>query len=104
MISAAAVGVFLGTGLFYYTVMEPAMSHAYSFFLFCAFIPAADLAMQRVDKRSLTLLSMQSLALIVLVRPTNVVIVLAMPFVAGVVSHSFMVFPEMGFFKKRNSL
>ena len=98
MISAAAAGVFLGTGLFYYTVMEPAMSHAYSFFLFCAFIPAADLAMQRVDTRSLTLLSMV-LALIVLVRPTNVVIVLAMPFVAGGFS-PFMVFLN-GLFQKK---
>jgi hypothetical protein len=99
VISAAAAGVFLGTGLFYYTVMEPAMSHAYSFFLFCAFIPAADRAMQRVDTRSLTLLG-AFVALIALVRPTNVVIILAMPFIAGGFS-SFISFLKELFQKKK---
>lgn len=82
VISGTVLGVFGGTGLFFYTVMEPAMSHAYSFFLFSAFILAADRAIQRPERPRLLLLAMIT-ALIALVRPTNAVIVLSMPFIAG---------------------
>ncbi len=78
----SALGVFAGTGLFFYTVMEPAMSHVYSFFLFSAFILLADRAILRPERKRLILLAVVS-ALIALVRPTNAVVVLALPFIAG---------------------
>jgi hypothetical protein len=82
VISATAFGVFAGTGLFFYTVMEPAMSHVYSFFLFSAFIFVADRAMAAPIRGRLLALA-AVLALIALVRPTNAVIVLSLPFIAG---------------------
>jgi len=82
VICAVAWGVFAGTGLFFYTVMEPAMSHVYSFFLFGLFILLAHRAMERPARSRVVLLA-AVLALIALVRPTNAVIVLSMPFIAG---------------------
>lgn len=80
--SLSLFGVFAGTGLFFYTVFEPGMSHAYSFFLFCAFIFLADRAIQIPTQKNVLLLSVV-LALIALVRPTNAIIVCSMPFIAG---------------------
>lgn len=82
VICAVVWGVFAGTGLFFYTVMEPAMSHVYSFFLFSLFILLAHRAIAH-PVRSRVMLLAAVLALIALVRPTNVVIVLSMPFIAG---------------------
>jgi hypothetical protein len=82
LISVASLGAFAGTGLFYYTVMEPGMSHVYSFFLFCAFIYRSDRAVQSTDRSNLLWLATIT-ALIALVRPTNAVIVLSLPFIAG---------------------
>lgn len=81
-ISWATLGGFAGTGLFYYTVMEPAMSHVYSFFLFSAFIYVADKSIVETTQKNLGLLA-TVLALIVLVRPSNAVIILSLPFIAG---------------------
>ncbi|MCF8256186.1 MAG: hypothetical protein K9J06_01445 [Flavobacteriales bacterium] len=75
-------GCFAGTGVFFYTVFEPGMSHAYSFFLFCAFIFLADRAMTDVSRRALIPLAVVT-GLVVLVRPTNAVIVASLPFIAG---------------------
>lgn len=81
-ISISTLGAFAGTGIFFYTVMEPAMSHVYSFFLFCAFIYLADKAIAHTSGRNLLFLAVV-LAIIALVRPTNAVIVFSLPFIAG---------------------
>ncbi len=73
---------FAGTGLFFYTVFEPGMSHAYSFFLFSAFIFLADRAVCNVSKGTVIPLALVT-GLVALVRPTNAVIVLSLPFIAG---------------------
>ena len=77
-----AVSCFFASGLFHYTVSEPVMSHTYSFFLFCAFL----FAVQKVTlerNTSWLVASAIALALIVLVRPSNGLIVLAVPFAVG---------------------
>jgi hypothetical protein len=99
VISATALGVFAGTGLLFYSVMEPAMSHVYSFFLFSAFIFLADRAMAAPVRGRLIALA-AVLALIALVRPTNAVIVLSLPFIAGG-WRPFMVFLKAVFSDRR---
>lgn len=75
------VAVF-GTNLFYYSVSEPAMSHVYSFafvsvFLFCAKKYFSDFNVKYIPLMGWVL------GLIVLIRPVNGMIVLALPFMAG---------------------
>ena len=66
------VGVLLGTNLFHYTFREPGMSHVYSFFLMSLLIYSVH---KRKDSNWFGWLffSAVSLALIVLVRPTNII-------------------------------
>lgn len=65
----------LGTNLFYYTFREAGMSHVYSFFMF-------SLLLYATHRKSLLLelkwdvISAVSLALIILIRPTNAIAVL----------------------------
>lgn len=65
------------TNLFYYVVGEPAMSHIYSFACISAFLHYASKLKER--KNAMYVLSIL-LALIVLVRPINIIIVGILPF------------------------
>lgn len=69
----ALVLIFLGTNLFYYSVLDPMMSHVYSFFLFSGFLLFFRLFL---DSRRMFHFAVVSLfmGLIILVRPTNVLI------------------------------
>lgn len=69
------LAVLLATNLFYYTVVEPGMSHAYSFFLFASFL---ELSLRWTKSRSNGVFITMAvlLGLIILVRPTNGIIVL----------------------------
>lgn len=71
-----------GTNLFCYAGAEPGMSHVFSFGLISAFLFYAKCYFQQQDKMYLIRLSVL-LGLIVLIRPTNALIVLALPFIAG---------------------
>lgn len=75
----ALIGIVLGTNLFYYTFFQPAMSHVYSFFLFGLmllishhlFIERKTSAIKHVY---LWMLFGLTFGMIVLVRPTNIVV------------------------------
>jgi hypothetical protein len=69
----------LGTNLYFYTTLEPPMSHSYSFFLFAAFLLAVDNWVRTPDWRN-SMFTGLILGLIALVRPSNGIILLALPF------------------------
>lgn len=73
--------VFLATNLFYYTSVEPGMSHVYSFFLFAALIRIVFLFFDHPGITRSVLLGLLA-GLIVLVRPSNLVVFI-IPFVYG---------------------
>ncbi len=65
--------VYFGTNLLYYTVDDPMMSHVYSFFLFSGFLLFFKKFLEEKKYIFFLLLSL-FMALIVLVRPTNLLI------------------------------
>ena len=77
-----AVTTLFATNLFHYSISEPAMSHAYSFALFSAFMFLVD-DWARSGKDKLLLYSAAVYGLIVLVRPVNGLILLSVPFLTG---------------------
>jgi hypothetical protein len=75
-ISLLAIG--LGTNLYYYTTIEPPMSHAYSFFLFAAFIYAVDLWVVKPSWGISAFIGLIG-GFIILVRPSNGIILILFP-------------------------
>jgi len=73
---------FIGTNLFYYTLVAPAASHVYSFSLISMFLFYMKKNFIAYDRRSLFISSFM-LALIILVRPVNLLVLLAIPFLAA---------------------
>jgi hypothetical protein len=65
--------IFLGTNLFYYSLIDGMMSHVYSFFLFALFLFSLNKFLVSQSPRYFVLLSI-TLSLAVLVRPTNILI------------------------------
>ena len=74
--------VFFATNLFYYTIVEPGMSHVYSFALISIFIYQFKKLVEEPNTKSIYVLA-ASLGLIFLIRPANLMILFALPFVAG---------------------
>ena len=68
----------LGTNLYYYTTLEPTMSHSYNFFLFAVFIYLVDVWTEKQSWLSTIFLGLTG-GLIILVRPTNGIIFLILP-------------------------
>jgi len=79
---AAVAAVLFGTNLLYYTLYEPSMSHVYSFFTVSAFLFSVHTAIHK-NKNSAWIFAALTLGLTVLIRPTNAVIVLGIPAIAG---------------------
>jgi len=77
----AITGLF-GTNLFFYTFLTPSMSHAYSFSLISIFLFYIKKS-SGTYSRSAVLISSFLLGLIVLVRPVNLIVVAAIPFMAN---------------------
>jgi hypothetical protein len=71
-----------GTNLFFYGVVEPSMSHAYSFATIAAFLFYVKKIIDSGCKKCI-LAAFISLGLIILTRPVNIMIILALPFLAG---------------------
>jgi hypothetical protein len=69
------VGLFLGTNLYHYVIQEPSMSHVYSFFLFACFVWLTPTFYRQPGWKLFALMG-GLLGLIVLIRPTNILIVL----------------------------
>ena len=66
-----ALMAFLATNLFFYTVMQPGVSHAYSFFLLSLYIYKVPGFYEKPGVKS-SLYMILPLALAVLIRPTNI--------------------------------
>ncbi|MEW6468610.1 MAG: hypothetical protein AB1458_06780 [Bacteroidota bacterium] len=81
--------IFFGTNLLYYSVFEASISHVYSFGVMAAFLYYLRQALVMKQDRCF-LWSAWLLALVVLIRPSNGIILLAAPLIAG----SFPVFRD----------
>ena len=75
-ITVLAVG--LGTNLYFYTTLEPTMSHAYSFFLYAVFIFLVDAWVTEQSWGNSLFMGLVG-GLIILVRPSNGIIFLLLP-------------------------
>ncbi|MGK0366302.1 MAG: hypothetical protein ACI85O_003375 [Saprospiraceae bacterium] len=71
-----------GTNLFCYSGVEPGMSHVFSFGLISSFLYYAKCFSQQPENKHLIRLS-ALLGMIILIRPTNVLVLLVLPFIAG---------------------
>jgi hypothetical protein len=74
--------LFFGTNLLYYTLFLGCLSHVYSFAAIAAFLYFTKSYFIHFEARQL-LWSSLALALVVLLRPFNILVVLAIPFLAG---------------------
>ncbi len=70
--------VFFGTNLFYYTIYEPSMSHAYSLFTVSAFLFFVERACSKKNVGAFVGAAAM-LGLTVLIRPTNAIVLLGIP-------------------------
>ncbi len=69
------IGTFAGTNLYHYSISQPGMSHVFSFFLFAVFIYFTPKFLERPNNRRAIFIGLIG-SFIVLVRPTNIIIVL----------------------------
>ncbi|MEI7898373.1 MAG: hypothetical protein WCJ26_15150 [bacterium] len=65
--------IFLGTNLFYYSLIDGMMSHVYSFFLFSLILYILKIYRESKSMRLFILLSI-IFSLVVLIRPTNIIL------------------------------
>lgn len=72
---AVLTAIYFGTNLFYYTICEPGMSHAYSFFALSWFLYRIDIFIKNPNFKTALICSIP-LALSMLLRPTNIIYVL----------------------------
>lgn len=70
---------FFSTNLFHYSIQEPSMSHAYSFFAVTLFLYCYMRLYEQVTTKKLLIIGL-ALGLVVLIRPVNIVVVLFTPF------------------------
>ncbi len=78
--------LFFGTTLFQYSIVEPAMSHVYSFAAISAFLYTGT-RFVNTNKNKHLLLSALTLGIILLIRPNNILIVLFVPFLYASGAH-----------------
>jgi hypothetical protein len=74
--------VVFGTNLFYFSTVEPSMSHAYGFAAITAFLYFAKGIFEN-RKAMFIVPAFFSFGLLILIRPFNAIILLALPFLAG---------------------
>lgn len=74
--------IYFGTNLFYYTIIEPTMSHLYSFSLVCMFLYFGKKWIDNNDKAS-ALKAALAFGMIALVRPVNILIAIWLVVEAG---------------------
>ncbi len=77
-IAVTVLAIGLGTNLYFYTTIEPTMSHSYSFFLFAVFIFLVDLWVAKPSWMNSILLGLVG-GLIVLVRISNGIVFILIP-------------------------
>lgn len=76
--------LFFGTNLYHYALEEPTMSHVYSFAATCFFLLHASEFLRSKRKRNFFAAAI-SFVLIVAIRPTNAVVLLAIPFLQALI-------------------
>ncbi len=80
--SIVLLAVTFGTNLFYYAIVEPGLSHIYSFAFISMFVYFAKRYFVSFDKKHLVYLAV-ILSMIILIRPVNGLIVFSLPFISG---------------------
>ncbi len=76
---------FFGTNILYYTFMAPAASHIYSFAMIAVFLYYARKTFVNYSRLSVCLAAF-ALGLVMLIRPVNIIVAGALPFLAGSLS------------------
>lgn len=84
--AATLAALFLGTNLFHYCLAEPSMSHAYSFGIIAWFVWQLVRFCETPSTGRMALLGFL-LGLIILIRPSNGMVILILPFIAGSWEH-----------------
>lgn len=74
--------LFFGTNLMHYTLSEPSMSHAFSFAMVALFLNQAHNIFHDQNRRAI-IWTILALTMVVLIRPVNGVVILAVPLIAG---------------------
>lgn len=74
--------LFFGTNLFYYSLVEASLSHVYSFGFITVFLYHAHRLFENYSNRRLLLIAFL-FGMIVLIRPVNGLVILALPLAAG---------------------
>ena len=101
IISIVLIALFFGTHLFYYCVLEPSLSHVYSFAAITAFVLILKKYTLRQNRKYL-ILSGFLLGVIVLIRPVNGLIIFILPFLSGDKENFFKTIKAM--FKKNSGI
>ena len=82
IISVSILLLFFGTNLMAYAILMPSMSHIYSFFFVSGFLYfAKSCSLQKKSKH--LFIGTAFLAMIILIRPLNGIIIFVLPFLAG---------------------
>jgi hypothetical protein len=81
LISFALIAIVFGTNIFYYNISEPGMSHIYSFTFITMFTYYAKQFITH-QKNSYILYCLTLLGMIILLRPINILILFAIPFLS----------------------
>ena len=76
-----AVVTLFGTNLFFYTFIQPSFSHTFSFTVITMFLYYARTLFQNYSRKGIMMAAF-SLGLVFLVRPANIIVIAALPFVA----------------------
>jgi len=79
--AAVLIALLFGTNLFYYSVVEPGMSHVYSFFCVTGFLRTCQRWFQNGERKNIVYAAI-FLGLIVLIRPVNILIIGVIPLAA----------------------
>ncbi len=82
VVTVVAIVVVFATNLFFYAFIQPSFSHVYSFFAVTLFAFSARRYFTG-GQSNMLLLAAFALGLVVLIRPVNFLVVLAVPFLAG---------------------
>jgi hypothetical protein len=79
IITWTLIAIFFATNLFYYTIIEPGMSHIYSFFCISAFLYCIN-NWAKLETSKYLILIYFFLGIIILIRPINGLIIFITPF------------------------
>ena len=89
-----ALAFFFGTNMLFYGWVEPGMSHIYSFAVMAVFLYYLKLSINTHSKKNI-LRAAFFYGLVILIRPPNAVIILALPFLAGTWENTKHFFVEL---------